>query len=286
MMEFCPASLSYERVGSETALIRQQSSKDNVGKSNAETSSLYGFELRALGPRTITKATLAFDTSAGWYTIDVPAVTLIEKDRHYSAPWVSFTRHDYVTPVFYVHFPEAVAVANAWVYSASVQDDAPFQWSSQGAVLCDPPPAPSEAQRKHYHLSRNSGDAYKLADGDKEDLSVPPTSGSLILPATTSKPLESTDCAEPFREAEVKYQAEPRFPNTPQTWGRASTSAEVAIEASGTLGDAWIWGPSGVQQYDDETLRTARTSTYNGARSYCRAVPALYYFRVTFDPNG
>jgi TonB family protein len=65
----------------------------------------------------------------------------------------------------------------------------------------------------------------------------------------------------------------------------ASTVVEVAINPDGTLLDAWVWGPSGIPQFDAEALRAAKASTYTGARGYCRPVPGEYFFRVTFAPN-
>ena len=292
MVEFCPAMLSYERVGNDAALIRQQSSKDAMGKSSTQTSTLYGFELSAFGPRTLTSVTLAFDTSAGWFTVDVPGVTLVEKDRHYSAPWVSFVRRDYVSPAFYVHFPKAVDVPRAWVLTAATQGDSLFEWDKQGTVQCDPSP------QRAYTIAVDTGKPplglhsrpafYKLEPHDEDNLSVPPPATALILAARSSEPLETSTCAQPFRDAMVKAQAQPAYPEIMrgEPTGERTTSVMVGIDADGSLSDAWVWGPSGFQAFDDAALRAARTSKYTGPAAYCKPVPGFYFFRVTFDPNG
>lgn len=287
MVEFCPATLAYDRVGSDTALIRQQSRIDRTGKATNETSSLFGFELMALGGRTITAAKLAFDTSGGWYTLDVPAVTLAEKDRHYSAPWVTFIHRDFVSPVLYVRFPQAVSISHAWVYEATAQNDGAFGWQAIGAVMCDPIPEASPEQRAHWPKPARSRNPYTLDPKDEDRLSDVPSAMSLVLNAAPSAPLESAACTEPFREATVTRPEQPQYPDVLR--GRVGsdvmTSVEVAIEPDGTLQDDWVWAPSGFKPFDDASLDAARRSTYKGARAYCRAVPGEYYFRVTFDPN-
>jgi outer membrane biosynthesis protein TonB len=55
---------------------------------------------------------------------------------------------------------------------------------------------------------------------------------------------------------------------------------------NGALREAWIWGPSGADMFDNSALDAARGSAYRGARSYCHDVPGLYMFRVTFDSNA
>ncbi|HKU66419.1 MAG TPA: hypothetical protein VJP85_01440 [Candidatus Baltobacteraceae bacterium] len=274
VVEFCPASLQYERVGA-------QSENDSPG-------ALYGFELSAQGPRTITSATLAFDTDEGWFSVVMPSVTLGLKDHHYANNWSSFTRHDWVTSVSYVRFPRDVAIRRAWVYQAQADKDGAFGWESLGMVSCPPPPDMSAAQQKRYRRPRvrtMHDAAYTLSNPDP--LSAAPTAASVILAARTSTPLERTDCRVPFQDAEVRDQARPAFPDGMDGMlDRGMTSVEVALGPDGTLRDAWIWGPSGVDSYDYSALRAARTSTYSAARSYCMAVPSAYFFDVNFVPNS
>lgn len=275
--EFCPAMLDYQRTGASETLPSREASPSGNG---AIPAPLYGFELTALDTRTITNATLAFDTTAGWFTVRVPMVTLAEKDRHYTGPSSTFVRRDYVSPLMYVRFPDAVTIRHAWVYSASASGDGAYGWQAKGVVPCDPPPAPSQKQTAKY------SSPYRLDPKDEDPVGMPGTN-SVLLPANPVKPLEDDNCGLPFSNATAKDVARPRYPPALRgaVFGRATTAVEVAIGADGTLADAWIWAPSGFRPFDEEALRAAKNTTYSGARSYCRAVPGLYLFRVTFAPN-
>ena len=284
--EFCPATLTYAHAADTPALLRRQSAIDSVGDAQPRLASLFGIELSAYGPRTIVSAKLAFDTTAGWFTADVPQTALIEKDRHYANASAAFTRHDWITPVMYVRFPVPAAIAHAWVYSITVAGDDMFNWSAQGTVICPPTPGPSKQQARNQ--SKMSQASRWLDPKDEDHLDVPPGPNSTILQGTASNALGDSSCAEPFREAEVTSQAEPEYPNFLRNSfaGRAQNAVEVAISPDGSIRDAWIWGPSGFTLFDDSTLRAARSSKYSGARAYCQAVPASYLFKVTYDSNN
>lgn len=270
MTEFCPAKLEYQAVGQSDGA--------------TDPAPLYGFALTALGPRTISASTLAFDTSAGWYTVQLPAVTLAEKVRHYTSPVVSFTRHDYVSSVLYARFPQPVRIEHAWVSSAAAQGDGAFGWQAQGSVTCDPPPAAAADQVRHMADLR--ADPFKLDPKldpkDEDHLSAAPGAMSLLLSAQASTALETAHCTDPFREATVTHQVQAHYPAVGDALNLALTRVELAIQADGTVSDAWVWAPSGVGAFDDESVRAAKNSTYAGARAYCRAVPGTYLFDVTF----
>jgi TonB family protein len=205
---------------------------------------------------------------------------------------VKFVRRDYVSPVLYVQFPKAVDVSHAWVFTAATQGDALFNWDKQGTVQCEPSP------QMAYTIALQGGQTvpsahkryafYKLDPQDEDHLSAPPTASALVLRAQQSQPLERGACAEPFRDAMVKDQAQPAYPTVmrDRDTGERSTSVMVAIGSDGTLADAWVWGPSGYEAFDDEALRAARLSKYTGPAAYCKPVPGYYFFRVTFDPGG
>ena len=270
LVEFCPAALEYQAVGQ---------SEDYTGPAT-----LYGFELTALGARTITSATLALDTSEGWYTLSVPQLAIVAKDRHYTGPTNRFVRRDFVSPVMYAQFSRAVIVAHAWVFTVAAQNDGEFGWQTLGTVSCDPSPAAAPDQSRRRRPLRHQG--YLLDPSDADRLSAPPAPGALVMAPNVSKALESSACPEPFREATVKVLNYPRLPPAMRDFlsGPATTSVEVAIDSNGTLRDAWTWGPSGYRQLDTEAIRAARNSAYVGARAYCRSVPGTYQFRVTFNP--
>lgn len=265
MTELCPARLSIEPVQNRTAV----------------DSSTFGFMLDALGPRTLASVRLAFDTTAGWYTLTLPTTTLVEKDRHYNGPAISYTRHDWVTPVMYVEFSTPLAVSHAWVYETNVHEDPIFGWEAKGTILCPPPPAPSAEQ-----LKKRSGPVMSRIDQkDDNGLSDPPGRTSVVFHATPSIALGSANCPEPFREAEVSSQARPEWPGllAAEGWtGAAMSNIAVALQPDGSMRDEWIWGPSGFDAFDNSALKAAKVSQYKGARAYCQPVPSIYLFRVTF----
>lgn len=268
-VEFCPAQLNYKPVAPQT------------GKA-----ALYGFNLSALGPRTIAAAKLAFDTSAGWFTLDLSPMPLQEKVRHYTGPSDSFTRKDWITPVMYARFPHAVEVTHAFVYNIAVTGDGAFGWQQKGLVTCAPPAAPSAEQLKKIPARKRQ--EVVLDPKDEDALDAPPSPQSLILAAAQSTALEASDCTEPFRSGTVEEQAQPQYPQVMQDsafWGDAQTAVEIALNPDGGLAGAWVWAPSGYTPFDDAALRAAKLSRYSGGRAYCKPVPSLYLFRVTFRSN-
>lgn len=271
MVESCPAVLSYQAVG--------QSYGSDV------PTAWYGLELTALGPRTITSATLAFDTSAGWFTISVPAVAVTQSDRHYSGSSAAITHHDYVSQVMYARFASAITIRHAWVYNAAATGDS-FGWQTQGVVQCEPRGAPSDEQQRHIP---NNAHGIFAPDPNDGGLSALPSKTSLILVPNVSKALEeNASCAQPFRDADVKKQAQPQFPDGMtgmMNGGRATSSAMIAVNGDGSIAGAWLWASSGYAPLDAATLAAAKTSTYAGARAYCRAVPGIYRLNATFAPN-
>lgn len=254
MIEFCPAALHVQAVGAQSA-------------DDATPAAVYGFNLTALAPRSVS-ATVAFDTSAGWFTIDVPQTALTEKDRHYTMRGVRFMRRDYVSPVMYVRFPQSVTLNHSWVYHS-------------GDFTCPPPPAPGKGQNVHGHSGM------QMDAADKDRLSDAPGAASVVLPAKSSPPLETAVCTEPFREATVTSPVVPDYPDYARTLGQYGTSiVQIAINADGSVAGTTVFGSSGYDLLDKAVLRAAQTSTYEPARSYCRPVPGTYLFVTTFDPNG
>lgn len=264
MIEFCPATLQVAPV------------KTDAAQKDDSPSAVYGFDLSAMGPRSV-KATLAFDTSAGWYTVDLQPVTLVEKPRHYTSVSAYFVRRDFVSPVMYVRFPGVVSINHSWVYSAAAQADGAFGWEKQGQVTCDPPGTASVTPGKF---------APKLDPKDRDHLGDPPRAASLIVAAKQTPALETADCSDPFADATATKTVVPDYPMGLRSMrtGILSTSIAVAIDADGNVADAWVWGPSGEEPADDASLAAARATKYKPGRAYCRNVPGLYMFRVTFDP--
>lgn len=259
MSEFCPATLSIQAIGTPSASTPAQ---------------VYGFELDGAAPRPLT-ATLAFDTSDGWYTLTVPKTQLAEKDRHYTSPSATFIRRDYVSPIMYVRFADPLLIQRPWVYNAQAFDPG---WSPKGRVRCDPPGAV-----KGVANARNDT---VLDPKDRDRLDAPPAAGDLVLAAQRTAPLESTACAQPFEPAQAVKAVTPDFPNELRAMsGSAVSTIEVALGSGGSVLDGWVWGPSGSRAADLAALGAAEASKYRGARSYCRAVTGLYLYKVTFRRN-
>lgn len=264
--EFCPAQVSLRPVGD--------------GFTPAQ---VYGFELSAEGSRTVTSM-LAFDTSAGWFTASVPAVEIAEKDRHYTAPWVSFTRRDWVSPVMYLRFPGVLTVKRTWVYLARATGDS-FGWEAKGQVSCSANPGPAIPPRLPARPPT-------LDPRDDDHLNASPRLNASFIPVVASLPLKQTNCGKPFEDASVATMIPPNFPEGGPFPGSSvdagvetTVAVTVIINANGSLSDAWIWESSGVPNFDRAALNAARATGYRPALAYCEAVPSQYLFKVTFTPN-
>ena len=252
--EFCPARLTMRPIDGDAAT----------------GSRMFGFDLSAQGPRTVT-AMLAFDTDAGWFTAAVPPVAIGEKDRHYTSPWADFMRRDFVSAKMYLQFPAAVKVRRAWVYAAQAADD-DFGWTAQGQVKCSASAA--------IAVPPNVTEPPPTLDPkDSDRLNDPPPANAKPLIAVKSAALGRTNCGQPFSDAAVTTQTSPDYPrvlsvHAPGGAAGGTSIIQVAINADGTLSDAWIWGTSGFSALDNAALDAAKHSGYRSAIAYCEPVPA------------
>jgi TonB family protein len=265
--EFCPASVSIKAVGSSD------------GAAGIMPASLYGFELTAHGAR-IAWGTIAFDTDKGWYTLQVPHVALSARVRHVSTPYVTFTRQDFVSERMYVRFPQDVQLLNAWMYRADASDDGAFGWNARGSVSC----SPGMKSNPKANPVRPRVPLLKDDAADEDRLYLAPDSTSTVLAAKDSPQLLDEHCAEPFKDAIVTPQT-PRWPVGFRTTAETASIVEVAINADGSVADAWVEGPSGSELFDDAAVEAAKGSNYKPARAYCQNVPQTYLFNVTWSPN-
>jgi len=262
-VEFCPASLRMEAVGEGPA---------------KRADAMFGFELVALGPRTVS-ATIAFDTDGGWFTAVVPPVTLTERDRHFNGPSNGFVDPEWISPTTYVRFPNPVRVNHAWVSTALATGDG-FGWSVQGPVECSPDP------NGDIRPGLRSTERIKLYDEDR--LNAQPARGAVVIDARPSAALAHADCAHPFSDATVlDHAAVPNYTGILAAEGAGGDAGIiVAIGADGILKDAWVWAPSGQEQFDDATLAAAKKTTYKAGTAYCKPVPGVYLFWTTFEGNS
>ena len=279
LAEFCPARLALKAVASTASTTRGPAS-------------LFGFELSAMGPRSV-GATLAFDTSGGWFTATVPPVALTESDMHYTEMFGKLTLPEWDSPVMYARFPSRVTIAHAWVYSAAATGDGDFGWEKQGLFAC-PPPAPGMERLKTTKTiavgtSRMTGgtrlfEEPQLDIKDVEPLGAVPSPASTQFKVVRSRQLQAAACSRPFADATARRMVVPEYPAAQRTsLVSGLTGIEVAVNGDGSLIDSWVWASSGVQQFDAAALGAVRESTFVGAVAYCNPVPALYNYYILFD---
>lgn len=262
-----------------------------MGTSSAP-SALYAFELAAFGPRSVS-ATLAFDTSAGWFTAEVPAVNLIGKYRHYSG-LANFSEHDWVSPMMYVRFPKSVTINHRWVFRASAKNDGDFGWEKLGNAKC-PPPAPTMERPDGYKvmartISRtSSGRSHSITEPvlnatDRDNFEALPSAGDRVLDAGASPPLEVATCATPFQDANIIKISVHAFPENLRGVGLyGMVTLDLALHGDGRLAETWVWGSSGKRDFDLTAIAGAQDSTYTAAIAYCKTVPAIYRYEALFD---
>ena len=278
--ESCPARLATQAVSS---------TRENP----RGPATLFAFELSAYSSRTVS-ATLEFDTEQGWFSLNVPAVTLTARDRRYSVGFAHDTIRDWVSPIMYARFPSAVQIRHSWVFSAAATGDGPFGWENLGAVACSPPPPSMETSDNLRAISRATstraggapaGQTIKLDPADQDQLDQLPGPAARVFPAVASHAVAQSNCDKPFVEASPRQIVAPGLPaimiGTPFP---GLVGIRIALNANGSLADAWVWATSGNKSYDDMALSAIRQSTYTGAIAYCEPVPSQYNAFISFEP--
>lgn len=258
-VEFCPAVVSASGVGWDF------SAKAPV--LGPET--IYAVRLSAEGPRSVS-GTLAFDTKQGWFTADIPPMTLAS---------VADVLLPDASSTFYVRFPSAVVVSRSWMLTARSIGDT-FGWTARGAVTCPAPPTTITDWQ-------NDGPAHLPRLGPPA--TTPPSTGSIIVSALTSPSLGTTDCAKPFSMALAKKMDTPDYPEAalqnPFGPEGGETVAAVALLADGSIAQVNVVRSSGFAALDAATLQAAAQSTFQSARAYCMPVPGMFLFTAQFRPN-
>lgn len=278
LTEICPAQLEVAAVSS-------------AGQTKMGPATVFGFALTAAGPRSVS-GILAFDTSAGWFTANVPSVALAEKDRRYNGMLGRWSIPSWVSPVMYVQFPTRVTLNHSWLYSASAKNSGAFGWEKAGTFICPPPPGPQAVfgnKTISRAISRLLGATRSLQSPtidprDVDALSAIPPPGASTFAARHSTPLETATCAKPFADAVTTMSVAPEYPAILQSSGASRLiGIGIAIDAEGKLADSWIWAPSDLAAFDQAAPSSAQDQQYTGAVSYCRPVPALYNAWFLFD---
>lgn len=278
LTEICPAQLEIGAVASDNHTARGPAR-------------LFGFALTAMGPRTVS-GKLAFDTTGGWFTVDVPPTELAKKDRHYNGLFGRFTVPQWVSPIMYARFPADVTLNHSWLYSASAKGDGDFGWEKTGAFVCPPPPGTQNGTKIiSIGISRAAGATqnFEMPAIDAKDvdaLTVAPSPDARRLAAVASKPLETANCARPFADAFAKLMVVPAYPDELRGTGASRiVGLGIALNADGTLADSWVWAPTDLQPFDDAAVQAEQQMTFTSAISYCRAVPAIYNSFVMFNSS-
>jgi hypothetical protein len=118
---------------------------------------------------------------------------------------------------------------------------------------------------------------YTLDGQDEDALGAPPPKGAVLLKPQTSPVLGDTNCAEPFREAQIKHDYTSEYNYGPL--------AQVALDGNGNAVDAWLWGPATFHSTEVQLVRTARWAEYTGARAYCKPVPSIIFYGIPWPKN-
>ena len=239
---------------------------------------LFSYALSAEGPRSVAGA-IVFDTSMGWFVAEFPATPLTLHPYNMQDASVTFTRTAYESGPLYVRFPQPVTLKGAYVSSASSSGDQLFGWDAKGTVPCAP--------RAGFgaRLTGAPNPSFLKTLNPRTDLDVMPSpTASIGVAALTSAP-GSTDCDVPFANATVTSAASPEYPGfaRDQNLG-GEVYVIVAVNGDGTLGDAWLYAPSGSRDLDQAALRAARQTKYKGGRVFCQAAGGDYLFHAIFRP--
>ncbi|MGA8533053.1 MAG: hypothetical protein WB615_02965 [Candidatus Tumulicola sp.] len=256
--EFCPATLSgLTPIGAKAP------------------ASSYAYELIALTPRSL-DASLVADTDSGWYAWSISGVALQENQR--KRPLVNGTLRYVVaaSASLAVAFPAPVVIRHAWVAEAKTNGEKTMGWDRRGSSACEVPAFSSAS-------TNDPNPASLPAIPTPSPLPSPAIAAARAAPANLPFPV--AQCTTPFTQAKaVEIAGLGQIADAPDTFAGsiASAAAYVTIDPNGKLTDAWMFSSSGFAPWDLALLRAARQTTYSGAISYCRRVPATYLFEGDF----
>ncbi|MGB6987115.1 MAG: TonB family protein [Candidatus Aquilonibacter sp.] len=238
-------------------------------------SALFSYALRAEGPRSVAGSVL-FNTSMGWFEVEFPATPLTAHAYQMQDEFVTFTRNTFESDPLYVRFPQPVTIKGVFVASATSSGDQVFGWDAKGTVQCAP--------RAGFGTPPSTRPKTSLVKtlNPRTDLDVMPGSNAVSAVAAITSAPGSTDCDVPFANASVEA-ASPEYPLVAENRA-ASVWVEVAVNADGTLADAWIYAPSGSRDFDAAALRAARLSKFKGGRVFCQPAGGDYLFHAVFNP--
>lgn len=235
----------------------------------------YALLLTAGTPRTVS-GSVTMKTTDGWYSVPFTDVALAKQEMRYRTPTASFTRTEAQSEYLYLRFPSPVSVENAFVANSIVTNEHEMGWSAAPRVC----PAYDVAERQSSGLKRND-----IVWLNPHPSPSPPSPGISVMVPQKIDPPGDRNCTEPAKEASVSKAVSPRWPVGYRITTPFTSLVEVAVGKDGSLDDAWIYVPSGVQAFDDAAVSAARASTYQPGRAFCQSVPGVYLFRAMFKPR-
>lgn len=248
--EFCPAGI--------------------VGGFAPAGGSTYAFVLGAISSRSVS-GRLRVETSNGWYSAAFAGVALKPLAKQYTDTGASFSHDDYLSDPVAVRFPKPVTIRYAYVSQAAASGDALLDWDKQGLVSCSP-----------------TGMTPLQAGDPKAMTSQPVRLDAASPPAIAASPIDApfaAGCDDPFedvRAAQLARVTYPRILNTDTALPTGTSVVSVAVDAHGSLVDAWLWETSGTPILDQAVLDAAKATTYLPARAFCVDVPGYYLLRAVF----
>lgn len=230
----------------------------------------YTYRLVAFASETV-DATMIADTDHGWQQWKVEGLHLSDGQRlvHEEAFESGHTHHPAINMPFTVKqsttlgltFPSAVRILRAWVTAANGHP-------------CEPP-------------SFGSGE---LAEWTFGEAMTPPSQVTTTSAATPSiAPFDAT-CLQPFVDVTAKNLIGPNLTaqarETIDRDGPEVLALAVAVSPTGKVLDVWQLAQIGqVEDFDRTSASAAKSSTYNGAISYCHPVSSLYLFVTSALPD-
>jgi hypothetical protein len=255
---------------------------------------LYSYELDALSGSEVT-GTLAVETDKGWYTAPFGPAKLAEHMETFAdnGMGVEYTRRNFFSDPLYIRFERPLVAMAAFVLSAT-SDDSSFTWPKKGEVSCDDAGAPilfSLAQDPFAAFIASSV-PHAVLVSSKSSLSPfgihpalldQPTRASIVAQAKLTTMFASLPCRDPFVDAagtnDISREPDPHDPE--QLLTTKYTKVVVALDATGSVTDAWTYSPSASPDFDKSALELARKGSYKAAVSACKPVPSVLLFTVT-----
>lgn len=240
-------------------------------------STLYAFALSAQSARSV-RGTVMIATSAGWYRVKFPLTPLVLRTYSYTGKFGDLSRSAFDSDALYVRFPSAVAISTAYVSEAQTSGEHDFGWDSKGDFTCLP-----QAGFFDESLRQFNGMVPKSA---RTDLTSAPANGAAILIAESVPSPDNTSCAHPFTNPTVKNAVSPDYPRSERTRRTYGLSiVELALNAAGTVTDAWTFLSSGSAGFDGAALLGAQSSTFTPGLAFCQPTGGFYLFNVEYEPT-